>query len=94
MQTSPLRSGDELPNHPDHTTALKVLNYGKVYDDADGHELMRGLHRAEITMLMSGQKGGLDHLYRYAMVNGHIYHTRSLVTVECECVSVDTDGTV
>lgn len=89
MQTSPLRNGDLLPDHPDHTTALKVVSYSRVTDATDGRELMAGLHRAEVSMLKSGEKGGLEHLYRYAIVDRHIYHTRGLVVVEVECTDAD-----
>jgi len=88
MQTQPLRSGDLLPDHPDHTTALKVTTYGKVFDDADGKELTAGLHRNEIDVLQRGSRI-LSHLYRFAVVNNHIFHTRNLVTIEVECTDAD-----
>lgn len=92
MQTSPLKNGDKVPDYPDHTTALRVKHYGNVYDDADGHQLTAGLHRNELAMLQGGQQGGLGHLYRYAIIAGTIYHTRSLVTVEVECTDAETES--
>lgn len=93
-QTQPLRNGDLLPTHPDASTALKVVRYGRVYDDTDGHELMAGLHRAEVAMLRQ-HEGDLGHLYRYAIVadsrGKRIFHTRDKVVIDVECKNVDTE---
>lgn len=91
MQTQPLRSGDKLPDHPDHTTSLKIIKYGRVTDDADGHECAGGLHATEISMLKGGERGGLAHLYRYAIIDGRIFHTRNLVVVDVECTNANAD---
>jgi len=92
METSPLKSGDKLPTHPNHTTSLRVVKYGRVHDDADGHELASGLHRAEISMLKY-HEGDLGHLYRYAIVadgdGKRIFHTRKLVTIEVTCENAE-----
>lgn len=73
--TEPLKSGDPLPAHPDDTTARRITGYGPVYDADDGRQLMAGLHRAEVSMLMNGERI-LEHAYRYAILDRHIYHTR------------------
>lgn len=84
--TEPLRNGDPLPEHPDSTTALKITKFGDVYDDGDGTPLVSGrLRESEVQMLMSGNQMALRHLYFYAIRNKKIYHTRSLVTIDCEC---------
>ncbi len=82
--TEPLRNGARLPDHPNHTTALTVTRYGRVFDDSDGRELTAGLHRNEVAGLMSGERS-LSHLYRYVIQSGYIYHTRPLVTIEVDC---------
>lgn len=83
--TDPLRNGDELPDHPSSTTALKIVKYGDVWDDQDGTRLKVGLHENELRMLMNGEQMALQHLYLYAFRNNRIYHTRNLVTVDVEC---------
>ena len=81
--TEPLPNGAALPDHPANTTALRIIEYGKVWDDGDGRPLQTGvLHENEIRMLMNGEVGGLGHLYLYALRNRHIYHTRKLVTID------------
>jgi len=92
METSPLRSGDKLPTHPNHTTSLRVIRYGRVLDAEDGHELCAGLHNAEVEMLKHGQ-GDLSHLYRYAIVadggGKRIFHTRDKVVIDVGCINSD-----
>ena len=83
--TEPLPNGAELPEHPATTTARTITEYGNVWDDADGRPLGRGMHENEIKMLMGGEKGGLSHLYLYAIRNKHIYHTRPLVVIDVKC---------
>lgn len=87
--TEALPNGAELPTHPALTTAKKVIEYGRVWDDANGITLLSGLHQNEIAMLMAGEQGALGHLYRYAIRNKHIYHTRPLV-----CIDVKTEEVV
>lgn len=87
--TEPLANGAELPSHPALTTAKKVVEYLSVFDDANGTPLQGGLHRNEIAMLMGKQPHPLGHLYRYAIVNRHLYHTRSLA-----CINVRTEDVV
>lgn len=90
--TEPLANGAELPTHPELTTALKIIKYGDVYDDGDGTPLRAGvLREGEIRMLMDGNQMALKHLYLYAIRNKRIFHTRDLVTVDCECIE---DGDV
>jgi len=91
MQTSPLRNGDKLPDHPDHTTALQITKYGRVFDATDGQELMPNLHRTEVGMLRGGERGGLSHLYRYHIESNHIFHTRGSVVIEVECSDAVTE---
>jgi hypothetical protein len=86
--TEPLVNGAELPDHPANTTALKIVSFGKVYDAEDSRPLRVGLHQNEIRMLMEGEQMALTHLHAYAMLNGHIYHTRKAVTVDCKCIEV------
>ena len=94
METAPLRSGALVPTHPADTTSLKITSYGKVYDDADGRELMAGLHRTEIVTLQAGQRI-LENMYRYAYVPTSagciIVHTRGLVTIEVTCADAKTN---
>lgn len=78
--TEPLQNGDPLPSHPHDTTARKIVSYGFVFDAEDNTQLTAGLHRNEISMLMSGQRI-LDHAYRYAILDRKIFHTRSRVTI-------------
>ena len=80
--TESLRNGDKLPEHPASTNALRIVKYGRVRDAEDGKTLRAGLHQNEIRMLMNGEKMALTHLYAYAMLNGHIYHTRDRVTID------------
>lgn len=91
--TEPLRNGAKLPTHPADTTARKIIKYGEVRDAHTGITCGGGLHRSEIQMLRSGEKGGLAHLFRYAIVQEgavrKIYHTRSRVVVEVETVPVE-----
>lgn len=86
--TEPLKSGDLLPTHPDDTTAKRITSYGNVYDADDGRQLMAGLHRAEVSMLMNGERI-LEHAYRYAIIDRHIYHTRpkAIIHVSTEPVN-------
>lgn len=90
--TEPLRNGARLPTHPATTTALRITAYGEVRDAKDGHPLTAGLHNNEIRTLMGGGNPALAHLYRYAIRDGHIYHTRSRVTIDCECEEVGGDA--
>lgn len=87
--TEALPNRAELPAHPALTTSKKIIEYGRVWDDADGITLHGGLHQNEIAMLMSGDQMSLRHLYRYAIINKHIYHTRPLV-----CIDVRTEEVV
>jgi hypothetical protein len=87
--TEPLPNGAALPDHPANTTALKVVEYGKVWDDGDGRPLQSGrLGENEIRMLMLGNQMALQHLYCYAIRDKKIYHTRRLVTVDVKCREV------
>jgi len=92
MQTSPLRNGDKLPDHPDHTTSLVVTKYGRVFDATDGLELLPNLHRTEQMMLKGGERGGLSHMYRFAVIDGRIYHTRPSVIIMVETSDAETDS--
>lgn len=83
--TEPLKNGDLLPKHPSSTTALKIVRYGDVWDDQDGTKLTAGLHENEVRTLMNGDQMALRHLYRYAIRNDKIFHTRSLVVIDCDC---------
>lgn len=84
--TEPLPNGAKLPEHPASTTSLKVVKYGKVWDDADGKPCIVGLHENEMRMLMAGDQMALQHLYCYAIRGDKIYHTRPLVVVDVDCV--------
>ena len=86
--TEPLPNGAKLPDHPANTTARKIVKYNRVWDDSDGRPLTAGLSEATVAMLMSGEKGGLGHLYHYAIRRGHIFHTRSLVNIDVRVVDV------
>jgi len=83
--TEPLKNGDVIPSHPSHTTSRKIIKHLEVRDASDNTKLKAGMNRNEISLLMNGQRI-LDHLYRYAILSGKIYHTRNevIVTVECE----------
>ena len=81
--TEPLPNGAKLPDHPAQTTSKRIVKFGQVSDDADGTPLTGGLHRNEITMLKGNQRDSLSHLYRYQIENGHIFHTRPLIVIEC-----------
>lgn len=83
--TEALRNGDSLPKHPSSTTALKIVRYGDVWDDQDGTKLTAGLHENEVQTLMNGNQMALRHLYRYAIRNDRIFHTRGLVTIDVDC---------
>lgn len=87
--TEPLKNGAKLPEHPALTTSKKIVEYGAVQDDATGTVLHGGLHNNEITMLMGGQQGSLSHLFRCAIRNRHIYHTRPLVVISVRTEDVD-----
>jgi hypothetical protein len=88
--TEPLPNGATLPDHPANTTALRVIEYGKVFDDGDGRPLEAGkLHENEIRMLMNGEVGGLGHLYLYAIRDKKIYHTRRLVVIDVKCLEAN-----
>lgn len=82
--TEPLINGAKLPDHPANTTARKIVSLGPVRDTADSTVLTAGLHRNEMAMLRSDQRESLSHLYRYAIIDHCIYHTRHLVTVDCK----------
>lgn len=82
--TEPLRNGDPLPVHPDGTTARKITTYGPVYDADDSTQLTAGLHRNEVAQLQEGNQMALGHLYRYVILNKHIYHTRPSVVIHCK----------
>jgi hypothetical protein len=85
--TEPLKNGATLPDHPASTTSLKITKFGAVYDDGDGTPLRQGgLRESEIQNLMHGNQMALQHLYLFVFRNGRIFHTRRLVTVDCECV--------
>ena len=75
--TEPLANRQELPNHPSHTTSRKIINVLEVRDAKDGTRMTAGLPRSELNLLMNGQRI-LEHLYRYAILNGRIYHTMTL----------------
>lgn len=87
--SEPLRTGAKLPVHPADTTARKVISYGEVSDSRDGHILTAGLHRNEIQTLKHGGNPALSHLYRYAIQDGCIYHTRSRVTMAVTTTDVE-----
>ena len=84
--TSPLPNGAQLPEHPANTTALRIVEYGKVYDADDGRPLRCGLHQNEVRMLQMGSKMALGHLYAYVILNKHVYHTRQAVVIDVKCV--------
>lgn len=87
--TEPLPNGAELPEHPASTTALKIIEYGKVWDDGDGRPLASGrLHESQVRMLMNGDQMALQHLYLYAIRDKKIYHTRQLVTIDVKVTEV------
>jgi len=86
--TQELASGDELPPHSAATTARKIIAYGPVHDAADNTRLEAGLHRNEVAVLMQGQRI-LEHAYRYAIIDRHIYHTRELVVIRVSTEEVD-----
>ena len=84
-QTEALINGADLPDHPAHTTALKVTEYLTVRDAEDGTTLRRGLHENEIRVLALGQQMALGHLYRYTIRNRKVFHTRKAVIIDVEC---------
>ncbi len=86
--TEPLANGDLLPSHPANTTSLKITNYGEVRDAEDGIVLHGGLHQNEIRTLALGQQMSLTHLYRFAIRDKKIFHTRPAVIIDVECVEV------
>lgn len=87
--TEPLHNGDPLPEHPDDTTAKKITTYGFVYDADNGTRLTPGLHRNEVVQLQHGNQMALGHLYRYVILNRHIYHTRPSVIIHVKTVTAD-----
>jgi hypothetical protein len=88
--TEALPNGANLPEHPALTTSKKITEYGRVWDDADGVTLHGGLHEAEIRNLMNGDQMALKHLYRFAIRNKRIFHTRNLVCIDVKTENVDT----
>jgi hypothetical protein len=86
--TQPLKSGDKLPDHPSHTTSLKITKFGEVRDAENGQVLTGGLHGTTINSLATGNTS-LSHLYRYAFrkigQETIIFHTRKSVIIEVEC---------
>lgn len=87
--TEPLANGAKLPDHPDRTTSLKIVEFLSVHDAIDGKPLKRGMHENERRMLSFGQQMALTHLYLYDIRDGRILHTRPnpvIIDVECESV--------
>lgn len=82
--TEPLKNGDPLPPHPDDTTAKKITVYGFVYDADNGVRCTAGLHRNEVEQLRNGNQMALGHLFRYVILDRHIYHTRQSVVIHCK----------
>jgi hypothetical protein len=82
--TEPLANCQEVPNHPAHTTSRKIISVQEVRDAEDGTRCTAGLPRSELSLLMNGQRI-LDHLYRYAILNGRVYHTRNKVVIVVKC---------
>ena len=82
--TEPLKNGAELPTHPADTTAKQITRFLTVRDAVDGKALSGGLPEGVVRLLMDGVPV-LDHLYRFKYANNRIYHTRKLVTIDCEC---------
>jgi hypothetical protein len=84
-QTQPLRNGDLLPKHPSTTTAREVVQYLKVWDANDNHQLSSGqLRGTEVSMLMGGSQMALGHLYLFTIRDNRIYHTRQSVVIDVE----------
>lgn len=84
--TEPLANGAPLPEHSGTDTARKIVEYGRVWDDANGITLMSGmLHENEVRMLQMGHNMALGHLYCYAIRDKKIYHTRNLVVIDVKC---------
>ncbi len=86
--TEDLANGSELPSHPEGTTAKKVVELLGVFDSETETPLQRGLHNSEITSLMHGEQMALQHLFRYAIRSGKIYHTRASVYIKVRCEDV------
>lgn len=86
--TEPLENGDSLPEHPHDTTARKITAYGPVHDATDNTQLTAGLHRNEIVVLMNEGRI-LEHAYRYAIIDRHIYHTRDKVVIQVTTEPID-----
>src|SRR5690242_8655764 len=82
--TEPLKNGDPLPLHPDDTPAKRSTVYGFVYDADNGTHCTAGMHRNELAQLQVGSQMALTQLYRYCIVNRHIYHTRAAVVIHCK----------
>ena len=86
--TEPLANLAELPPHPAHTTGRKIERVLEVRDATDGVRCTAGLPRNELSLLMNGQRV-LSHLYRYAILNGRIYHTRNQVVCVVKCQDLE-----
>lgn len=90
--TEPLKNRQELPSHPSHTTSRKITAVVEVRDASDGTRMTAGLPRNELNLLMNGQRI-LEHLYRYAILNGRIYHTRDKAVVVVKCQDLESKST-
>ena len=87
-ETEPLKSGAKLPDHPSHSTALKIVKYGEVRDSHSGVLCAPKLHNSDVASLKAGNKS-LSHLHLFKIENGRIWHTRSRVTITCEVEPLD-----
>lgn len=87
--TEPLKNGDALPEHPNDTTAKRITDYGPVFDADDSTPLTSGLHSNEISQLKRGNQMALSHLYRFTIINNHIYHTRKQVVIHVKTINVE-----
>ena len=88
--TESLPNGAALPDHPASTTARKITAYGPVHDATDNTQLHAGLHRNEIVVLMNEGRI-LEHAYRYAIIDHHIYHTRDKVIIHVKTTDAETN---
>ncbi len=80
---------EPVPQHPADTTARTVKHVLEVRDAIDNTRCTAGLPRAELALLMRGEKV-LDHLYRYAILNQILYTTRvSGVRLVVKCVDIN-----